>query len=372
MNYSQTSFFDRSQTLENAYFWRKIQDIVAKIHITPEEIVHLDYEPATIPKYHQEYLKQVYSDRYLTDKLTKYLYDICSNNIRPKQDSVFNRVSNLDTQQPFTNYASKWSETKFYRQLIQHNHSSGYEDPNWLVVKQEAQFWRITKDGLTLKIEPQQHLVGNLQLQIGQMVSVKMPPNLVERGFYIAIGEAGSISMSDRTSAALRDRALDNVIELYFNVRSLGALLLLDSFTRQANPLKIPFNFKIAYNENCDRFDAVVLELKSSDFIELRPILKNIHQENRAYFQPEIPFFCKAIASGIGLAQKPNRASTEPENMGQHLCGIIAKAMMDWQKEKSDSATKRLDYVFNSISTAGVNFKHLYLNPNAKDIYEAL
>lgn len=367
MNYSQTTFLKQLETQENAHFGQKLQDIVSKIHITPKEIIHPDYEPAIIPQHYQEHLKQISSgdrDRYLTSKLKKYLYDICSDNIQPKQNSVFQGANlNLNTQQQMTNYVSKWSETEFYRQLIQHNHSQGYEDRDWLVVKQEAEFWRITKDGLTLQVNPQQHIVDNSQLQTGQMVSVKMPPNLVDRGFYIAIGEAGSVNMCNSASDV-------TVVELYFNVASEGALLLLDRFTEQTNPLKIPFNFKIAYNEtDFDRLDAVVLELKSSDFPRIKPILKNIYQENQACFQPEIPFFCKAIASGLGLAEKPDRTSTEPENIGQHLCGTMAKAMMDWQEE---SGTDKFDYVLNSLSTAGVNFKHLYLNPNAKDVYEAL
>lgn len=366
MNYSRTSFLNQPENQENAHFWQKLRDIISKIYITPEEIIHPDYEPAIIPKHYQEHLKQISSgdrDRYLTSKLKKYLYDICSDNIQPKQNLFQGANINPDTQQQMTNYASKWSETKFYCQLIQHNHSQGYEDRDWLVIKQEAESVRITKDGLTLQINPQQHIVGDPQLHTEQMVSVKMPPNIVDRGFYIAIGEAGSVDMYDSASNV-------TVIELYFNVASETALQLLDCFTRQINPLKIPFNFKIAYNEtDFDRFDAVVLELKSSDFARIRPILKNIYQGNQARFQPEIPFFCKAIASGLGLAEKPNRSSTEPENIGQHLCGIIAKAMMDWQEE---SGTDKLDYVLNSLSMAGVNFKQLYLNPNTKDIYEAL
>ena len=376
MNYFQTSFLNQLENQENAHFWQKLRDIISEIYITPEEIIHPDYEPAIIPKHYQEHLKQISSgdrdrasplhrrDRYLTSKLKKYLYDICSGNLQLKQNSGFQGANlNLDTQQQMTNYASKWSETKFYRQLIQHNHSQGYEDRDWLVVKQEAESWRITKDGLTLQINPQQHIVDNSQLQTGQMVSVKMPPNLVDRGFYIAIGEAGSINMCNSASDV-------TVVELYFNVASETALLLLDRFTEQINFLKIPFNFKIAYNEtDFDRFDAVVLELKSSDLPELRPILKNIYRENQACFQPEIPFFCKAIALGLGLAEKPNCSSTEPENIGQHLCGTIAKAMMDWQEE---SGTNKFDYVLNHLSIAGVDFKHLYLNPNVEDIYEAL
>lgn len=360
---SQTSL-NQLETKENAHFWQKLRDIILKIQITPEEIMHPDYEPATIPKHYQEHLKQVSEgdrDRYLTSKLKKYLYDICSNNIQPKRDSVGNGLLDSDTQR-MTNYVSKWSETKFYHQLMKHNHSQGYEDRDWLVVKQETQSWRITKNGLSLQIDPRQHIVSESQLQTEQMVSVKMPPNLVDRGFYIAIGDAGLVDGSVRGVT---------VIELYFNVASEGALRLLDGLTQQINPLKIPFNFKIAYDEtDFDRFDAVVLEIKSSDYARLRPILKNVYQENKAYFQPETPFFCKVIASGVGLAQKPDRvANSELENMGQHLCGIIAQAMMDWQQKLYSDL---FNDVLNRLSTAGVALEQLYLNPKAEDIYEIL
>ena len=339
-------------------------------------ITHPDYEPVKIPLDRQEHLKQISlsdRDRYLAAKLQNYLYAIYSGSIKPKPDSVGepsdNSESNPD-REPMANYVNKWSKTKFYRQLTQHNHSQGYSDPNWQVVEREAENrWQISKNGLTLSIKPEKYLIdSSAELQIGQVVSIKMPPSLVDHGLYIAVGDSGSPSNSDL------DRGC-TIAQLYFNVSSAGALQLLERLTQELNLLKIPFDFKIAYDEaDFDRLDATVLEFKSTDFARLQPMLNNVYQETQIYFQPEIPFFCKHLALlGLGVAEKPPLASDfEPENIGERHCGIIANALVAAWQQGDEAIADKLDYVLNCLTRAKININYLYLNPDSQDIYEAL
>ncbi|MGL5942471.1 MAG: T3SS effector HopA1 family protein [Waterburya sp.] len=366
---SEINSFEQSEVSSITDFAQQLRDTVDKVHLTSEFVItHPDYEPLEVPVYHREHLTQVAAqdrDRYLTGKLKIYLYSIYSGVTQLKHNAATKakKAENSDQKQPMANYVDKWSRTKFYQRITQNNHGQGYQDPDWLVVKQEnANHWQITKDGLTLKIQPDQN---SEQLQVGQLVSIKMPPNLVDHGTYIAVGDAGHPVRSGDAQAV-------TVIQIYFNVGAETTLLLLERLTQQLNHLKIPFNFRIAYEESdYDRLDAAVLEIRKENFEQLKPILQAIYQENQEHFQPAIPFFCKPLASGLGLAEKPQSPDYEPSNIGQHYCGVIAQALLAaWSQEKS--GTDKLDYVLNHLAQMGIKVEHIYLNPDSADIYQTI
>lgn len=353
-------------------FTQKFQDIVENLQITADlTITYRDREPVTIASRLQEYLKQispVERNQYLAARLQKYLYSLFSFDLQLEK-SFSLEISNdtaakeLGDRQEVANYVNKWSRTKFYQQLVQNNHGEGYSDPNWLVVKQEADYWHVTKNDLTLHIKPEKHLAEPIQLQPGQLVAIKMPPNLVDRGFYIAIANSGPIKAADSSD--------DFIIQMYFNVSSQGALLLLDHLSRELNSLKIPFNFRVAYDEtNFAELDAVVLDIKSSDFELVYPIVETIEQKIQPYFRPKIPFFCLPLSPGWGLAEKPRSPKFEQENIGQHYCGIIATALVEKWQEDGLTENKLTD-VWNYLSLAGVDIEHLYLNPDSTKSYQA-
>ena len=353
----------------NFSFKQKLRDIIAKIQITSElTITYQDYEPLEIDEHLKEYLKQISPadrDRYLTVKLQQYIYDILSLDLEEKDNSAVEMNSKLEDNgdlEEIANYVNKWSRTKFYKQLTQNNHGQGYSDPNWRVIKQEGDYWQVTKNDLTLQIKPEKHLAEPLQkLQPGKLVAIKMPPNLVDHGMYIAVGDAGSTNSQDSPEEF-------TIVQLYFNVNPDGAALLLDNLTRKLNAIKIPFDFKLAYDESdFDDLDAVVLDIKSNDFELVYAIVKNIYQDNKSYFQPKVPFFCKFLAPGLGLAEKPQSPSFAKENIGQHYCGIIAQALVKLWRKNSLVDTNKLDYILTYLSKVGVDLENLHLNPNSKE-----
>ena len=357
------------------YFPDKLQDTVAKIKITPNfTIIHTDYEPLPVPDQYQDYLRQMPTpqrDRYLLVKLQQYLYTIFNGELKPKHNSAgaTKDISQAGDKE-LVNYEDKWYKTHFYHQLTKCNHGQGYQDPDWLVVaRKAANEWKISKNGLHLYIDPKQHLVdSDVKLQIGQTVSIKMPSNLVDRGFYIAVGDAGSTKSNTSNT---QDHSDFTIVQLYFHVNSDGALLLLDRLTRELNTLKITFDFKIAYDvAGFTSLDAAVLEFKSSDFARLFPIIKDTYEQNRTYFQSAIPFFCKYLASGLGLAEKPRQVSNfEFNNIGQYYCSILAKVLLaTWQQDHKSDRDK-FNYVIDCLSRENVDIKYLYLNPNSIDIY---
>ncbi|MEY2832116.1 MAG: hypothetical protein RLZZ574_1374 [Cyanobacteriota bacterium] len=339
-------------------FKQKLEDVVENLQITPDlTISYRDREPVTIESHLHEYLTQIpHADRnrYLATKLQKYLYSIFSSDSQPQ---------NTKADQEAANYVNKWSRTKFYQQLLQNNHGEGYSDPNWLVVKQEANYWQVTKNDLTLHIQLEHLAEPREELHPGELVAIKMPPNLVDRGFYIAVGDSGPVDAADSPE--------EGITQIYFNVNAAGALLLLDNLTREMNAREIYFDLRVAYDETkFDHLDSAVLNFKSSDFELIYPIVNNAYQKNQSYFQSKVPFFCQPLALGLGLAEKPRSPTYQQKNIGQYYCGMIATALVEKWQEDGLTGNKLAD-VLNYLSLAGVDIEHLYLNPNSIKSYQA-
>ncbi|MGL5834471.1 MAG: T3SS effector HopA1 family protein [Waterburya sp.] len=387
-------------------FKQQLENVVAQIAITSDfTISYEDLEPLAVSSRLKEYLNQITPqdlNRYLAAKLQRYIYNIFTTKVSLKsQNSLLKEAikENNSESLPKTDYVNKvnkWSKTKFYQELTQNNHGQGYEDPGWLVVKQVNDHWHVTKNDLTLQIQPKHLVEPSAELSPGKLISLKMPPSLVERGIYIAVGEVGSPGSSNEVSLG-EDFTMN---QLYFNVGTGGALCLLDSLTRKLNQVRVPFDFRINYNETeFDRLDVVVLEFKSSDYDLIYSIVQTTYQDHQAYFRPEIPFFCKFLAPGLGFAEKPQLRSPKrlapkglgaplrppggasmgvaqspiktQENIGQYYCGIIALALVElWQQESliknnlNNQPNNKLNYVLNYLSAKNVDIEHLYLNSN--------
>ncbi|MGB7412580.1 MAG: T3SS effector HopA1 family protein [Thermosynechococcaceae cyanobacterium] len=359
--------------IDESSFENKIKDLVENIQITPEfTISYQNYEPLELLLELQGYLNQVSAierNQYLSAKMQGYLYFIFGSELGAQINADLETIGDLELQdesdlQPAANYVKKWSRTKFYQQLTQNNKGQGYSDHEWCVTAQNGNDWQVIKNGLTLHIDPQKHLSEpQSALQLGQKVAIKMPSHLVDHGMYIAVGDAGLA-----TAAASSRNAV--ITQLYFNVSAEGAVILLKHFTQKLNSIRIPFSFKVAYSEAAfDSPDAAVLEFQKCDFEQVNPIVQSIYQQSQAYFKEGILFFCKPLASGCGLAEKPVSPKFEQENIGQHYAGAIAKLLIDTWQQKELSCSDRLDIVLDSLSKIGINTNYLYLNPDSTDVY---
>ena len=367
-----TTFGSQSSRLPKSLnFQQLLEDVIAKIKITDDlSIIHPDYPPLLAPPHHHRYLQQMNEpqcDSYITYKLQRYLYDIFMKRVvPPKPTQAEDAVG--ETESPMVNCGDRWYETEFYRQLVRYNNGRGYNDPNWSIVYQSQAYWQVTKDGLTLKIDPEQHLVEPATaLKPGDTTSIKMPSNLIDHGYYIAVGNVGSVSNRRSTRE-------QTILQLYFNVNASTALKLLDSFTQQLNILEIPFDFKLSYREaNFSYPDAAILEFCDRDWRQLQPIFKHIYLDYCQGFKSEIPFFCRAIALGIGLAEKPFLEIDEPySNLGERYCQLVARAIVKTLKQREINEAEKKKLVLENLSQQQMNSVDIYLNPGSKASYEAI
>ena len=314
-------------SISNSNLVALIEDAIANIKIKADlTIVHSDYQPLKVSSQYQEYLQDISveeRDRYLVNQLQQYLYAIFSGKIKPNANpSSSNSVRGLNLQNEIINDSNSWHQTKFFARLTECNHSQGYKDSGWLLVENErdGQYCQVSKDELTLYVDSQKHFPkSHTQLQVGDTVSITMPPNLVERGLYVAVGNAGSVGKLPLSQESA-------ILQLYFNVDAKTSLLLLDNLTQQLNSCKIPFDFEIPYSEaDFERLDAPVLEFMKADWLKVKAIVEDIYSRNITSFQSQIPFFCQQLDIGLGLAEKPNSVlGNNWKNLGKKICFEIA------------------------------------------------
>ena len=364
-----TTFDSQSPRLPKSFdFQQRLKDAIAKIKVTDDlSIIHPDYPPLLAPPHYHRYLQQMNEsdrDRYLIHKLQRYLYDIFMERVVPSESTLAEDEVGK-TKSPVVNCGDRWYETEFYRQLVRCNHGRGYSDPNWSIVYQSKLYWQVTKDGLTLKIDPEQHLVEPATvLKLKDTTSIRMPPNLIDHGYYIAVGNAGSVSNRQSTPE-------QTILQLYFNVDASTALKLLNSLTQQLNILEIPFDFKLSYREgDFPNPDTAILELCDRDWQQLQPIVKHIYLNYCSGFKSEIPFFCRAIASGIGLAEKPFLETDGLySNLGDQYCQVMAKAIVKTLKEREIGEAEKTKCILENL-LQHQDLAKLYLNPGSKASYQ--
>jgi hypothetical protein len=336
-----------------------IEDIALKVQIESDfTLTHPEHQSIQIPAELQSPFAQLPSEvqqNYLQVKLQQFLqsiYYISQPQVEPER------------QEKIENKAIKWSKSEFVQQLRHNNHSENHLEPGWQILAEtEEGFLQVSKNGLTLHISRDRHLSDQEKLaQVGDIVRVKMPPQLVEPGYFIAVGTAGSINDLILSS--------DNpIVDVYLNISSQGALALMKNFTAELNAIAVPFHFQVLYRTDDYIYnDTAILSFVKQDYERIQPIIATIYQEHQAYFQPEIPLFTKYLASGLSIAERP----ALDIHLAQHRFQIIAEGLLAaWQQGKT-SISARFQYISDRFQQKNISLEQPYLNPHSTNIYTAI
>lgn len=357
-----------SKTIESIQFLQlpqelqiSLEDIINHLEIESYCIFkHIRYKstelPASVITRFQD-LPLPVQEKHLSLQLRNFIYGTYYH-----QSWQNKEISQVKTEEKLTNDNLFGMDLGFYEKLHQNNQGKGYWSPNWLVINEESDGCLLVKrNGLTLHIQKDIYLHDmDKNATVGQLVAIKMPKNLVQNAFYMAVSNQGNQEHEDIT-------------RVYFNVTPEGAISIMKSLTELLNYLQIPFSFKALYNpEDYKRYDSAVLYFNKNNYPLVYEVLKRIYSENANYFLEQIPLFTKKLAPGLGCAEEPENKFAEQESFGTHRCQMIANGLINSWHKGDNSPESKIMSIFEQFALQKIKLESPYLNPDSEDIYTPL
>ncbi|MBW4552868.1 MAG: hypothetical protein KME35_17420 [Aphanocapsa sp. GSE-SYN-MK-11-07L] len=340
-----------------------LEDIVKQVQIQSNFCVsHPDFKPLELPPEVVERFRQVPLDlqnKYLSLQVRSFLYGIYYNGSMRSTLEIDAENLNRD----LANNTVMGVDLEFSARLHESNQGKGYFNSGWCVVREETDgALAVTKEGLTLHIDRDHHLeLPDQSVEIGDLVSIRMPRNLVQNGFYQAVSNAGT---------GPRNADHSDLVRIYFNLTAEGAVSVMAGLTEKLNETLSPFTFKVLYNpSDYDRYDSGVLYFDKSDYETVRQVVQIVYTESQAQFQPEIPLFTKRLAPGLALAEEPDQKFAAQESFGMNRCQIVTNGLLEAGRKGDHSPEARMVAIRQQFSLLGIDLLYPYLNAKSEDIY---
>ena len=271
----------------------------------------------------------------------------CVGGIRPESEKFQAQGSHAATQQ-------------FVRALSDANNGADHFDPDWCVLSISDRSLTIMKDGLRLTADLTD-CQSDFPIVQGGFINLRTSKECLAMtpGFYLVLASA---------PGAVRGSA-NNLIRLYWNVTSVGAVKLIDELTRHLNARAIPFRLKALRDPSTYvRCDAVVLYLSKQHFKAVWDILSRTYRILGGDIKQAIPSMTKQIAPGLGLAEDPQRATS----FGLHRCNLIARGLLHAWETKDRHYEQRLNHVIDAFAQEGLEVSRPYLNSGSQDDYPTI
>ncbi|WP_017314970.1 T3SS effector HopA1 family protein [Mastigocladopsis repens] len=344
-----------------------LQDIINKVEIQSHFCIrHPDYKPLevpseAIPRFQQ--LPLAIQNKFLNQRLCRFLYGIYYNASLKRALAPDEDATNLDINQNLENNTYLGVDVAFYDRLHETNSGEGYLSYGWQVMKEETDgALAVQKEGLTLHIDRAKHLQPEAQTAtVGDLVAIKMPKNLVQNGFYMAVGNATRLNDKGET------------VRVYFNLTPPGAVAVMGSLTAQLNAIAIAFKFKALYNpKDYGRYDSAVLYFDKSKYEAVHSVLERVYAEHQSHFQPKVPLFTKLLAPGLAIAEEPNQKFAEKESFGTNRCQIVANGLLEAWHKGDNTPEGRMTAIMQQFSLVNIELQRPYLNANSEDMYTPL
>ncbi|MBW4645358.1 MAG: hypothetical protein KME23_20600 [Goleter apudmare HA4340-LM2] len=357
-----------------------LHDIINQLQIDSKpSIKHPSYKPLELPESTISHFQQLPPDlqnKLLSLQLRNFLYGIYYNGSLKRALSPSVEATNVALNQNLENNTFFGVDISFYDRLHESNQSEGYFNHDWQVVREETDgSLAVHKGGLTLHIESDRNSLQSslastslrhLQPQqpsvrVGNLVAVKLPKNLVQNGFYMAVANAGAPENNQE------------LVRIYFNFSPDGAVAVMNSLTAQLNAISVAFKFKTLYNpSDYERYDSAVLYFDKSNYEAIHPVLERVYLEHQSHFSEEVPLFTKWLAPGLACAEEPTHKFSEQESFGTNRCQIVANALLDAWQQNNDTPHGRMASILQHFSLEEIELQRPYLNANSEDIYTPL
>ncbi len=344
-----------------------LSDIVERVEVSSDFCIrHPDYKPLDLPAEivaRFQALPKPMGNKYLSLQLRSFLYGIYYNG--SMQTSLALDSEEDGRQLDLENNTFLGVEMEFYLRLDASNKGVGYFDSGWSVLREETDgSLAVTKNGLRLHIEREKHLQESERAAVvGDSVAIRMPKNLLQNGFYMAVGNLG-------TQGKMKSESNSETVRVYFNVTPEGAVVVMSKLTEKLNEVAVPFSFKVLYNPaDYERYDSGVLYFEKDNYELVRQVLSDIYEENKSYFKSEIPLFTMELAPGLGLAEEPDKKFASQESFGMNRCQIIANGLLKAWQQGDNSTEGRMRAILEQFSLLEIDLQRPYLNANSEDVY---
>ena len=344
-----------------------LKDIVQNVEIKPEFCIqHPNYKPYELPDdvvSRFQSLPREIQHKYMGLILRSFLYGVYYNgSIKTALES---EKDEHHLQLDLENNTFLGIDLEFYERLHESNQGKGYFDSGWQILKEENDgSLVVSKGGLKLHIEPEKHLQATQKSSnIGDFVEIRMPKNLVQNGFYMAVSNLGLQNSENSDSSS-------TIVRVYFNLTPEGTTSVMRNLTQQLNEKTIPFSFKVLYNPaDYQRYDSGVLYFSRENSELVLTVLQNIDRQNKSHFKPEVPLFTKQLAPGLGLAEEPDKKFSIQESFGMNRCQIIANGLLKAWYQSDRSPENRMSHILEQFNLLEIDLQRPYLNANSEDIY---
>lgn len=218
------------------------------------------------------------------------------------------------------------SVSSFVRALSDANEGTGYWEDGWSVQQVDDREVRLTRDGLAARVSRDDGWPVDA-------TRVYLPKELFcwSPGFYLAA-----------SNLPFATDPLATTVRLYWNLRPLGAVLLIAGVTRLLNNAEISFRLKILNDPSrFDRCDAGVLYLRREDIATAASLVEQIHRSVCDQMKPLTPAFTLPVVIGLGYADDPGGG----QSFGVHRCRLLADAMIQAHETGARTIADRLDSV---------------------------
>lgn len=324
-------------------------EIVSKLEIHADGwISHADY-PSSVPSldaircFHQ--LPSKLQQRFLSLELQNFLYQAFFSGSLNAPDPTESEV--------LINNTVRGVDVEFFERLDRSNCGQGYVDRGWQICGEEEDgSLAIVKNNLTLHIKPSIHLVDHDS--ITNIVSIRLPHNLIEDDYYVAVSDKGIIRDSDSDYN-------HPLLNFFFNVESEAAIVLMQKLTQILNSNRILFTLKFLYQKlEYPRYNAGILTIEKSNYTRVFQLIYKIYLQHSSFFKPEVPWMTKYLEPGLAIAEVPYDLTPVCSNFGLHRCKIVADSLLQVRDSHPQLKMKAIAHHF---SQQGIDLQHPYLNP---------
>lgn len=341
-----------------------MQEIVNNVHIDSNfTITHPRYQPLELEQRVVDILKHLPNDiqnKYLNLQLRTFIHGIyCDGSLVPVLDKHY--IDNHTTENQLENNTVRGINRNYYKDLDFSNCGEGFYEPGWQVLgNSDDGLLIVQKNDLTLHVEL--NSLGGAQKS--DTVSVLMPKNRLQHGYYVTIGNAGFMNMCS-------DLPTIPSVDIYFHFTQEGAVNTMASLTSALNAINIPFTYKVVYdnNECTHRFDGGILNIEQNLYPVVIPILRQIYHEQASHFLSKTPLFTKYLAPGLAIAEVPSQHNNS-ETFCMNRCRILASALLAAYQNSDNTPNTRFSFIQKHFTQNNISLEHPYLNPNSKDIYQ--